>query len=165
MVFFSTCFQKPFRLLEEPVHPGFVPAAVLATGRGGKFLEPRPFGRFGPTQDARPLISEGVFLVASITKPVTSTAVMLLVEEGYLNLDQQVIDFIPEFGRRGKEQVRIWHLLTHTSGLPDMLQENVQLREAHAGLDQFIEGICNCGLLFPPGTSISYQSFGIAIFG
>lgn len=161
----STQLQKAYCLLEEAVHTGFMPAAVLAIGRGGRFLEPRAFGRFGPAQDGRPLTPDGVFLVASITKPVTATAAMLFVEEGYLNLDQQVIDFIPEFGKRGKEQVRIWHLLTHTSGLPDMLPENVQLREAHAGLDRFIEGICDCGLLFSPGTNVSYQSCGIAILG
>ncbi len=44
-----------------------------------------------------------------------------------------------------------------------MLPQNVALRAAHAGLDQFVAGICQCDLLFPPGTRVSYQSCGFAM--
>jgi CubicO group peptidase (beta-lactamase class C family) len=104
-----------------------------------------------------------IFLVASITKPVTATAAMLLVERGKLTLDEPVVSFVPEFAGKGKEKVLVRHLLTHTSGLPDQLQENQELRAGHAPLKEFVQRICQVDLLFPPGTNVSYQSCGFAM--
>jgi CubicO group peptidase (beta-lactamase class C family) len=153
------------RLVAGMVADGYLGAAVLRVGRGGRFLAPMAFGRLRPAPEAPPVDGDSIFLVASITKPVTATAVVMLAEDGALSLEQPVTDFIPEFGQRGKEGIRLWHLLTHTSGLPDMLPQNVRLRERHAGLAQFVEGICECDLLFAPGTNVRYQSMGIMILG
>lgn len=60
----------------------------------------------------------------------------------------------------GKELIRVEHLLTHTSGLPDMLPADQVLRERHAQLPEFAEQVCCCDLLFAPGTKVSYQSMG-----
>jgi len=57
--------------------------------------------------------------VASISKPVTATAVLCLVEDGLLELDRSVQKYIAEFTGDGKEAVTVRHLLTHTSGLRD----------------------------------------------
>jgi CubicO group peptidase (beta-lactamase class C family) len=51
-------------------------------------------------------------------------------------------------------------LLTHTSGLPDMLPENIKLREANAPLGEFVKGAMTTPLLFEPGKSFSYSSMG-----
>jgi beta-lactamase class C len=59
--------------------------------------------------------------------------------------------------------VTVEHLLTHTSGLPDMLPENIELRRRHAALDDFVAGTCRAPLLFKPGTKVSYQSMGILL--
>ena len=62
-------------------------------------VSPRFFGRNGPGPD-NPLIGpDALFLVASITKPVTVTAVMMLVERGELALDDRVAEFVPAFAR------------------------------------------------------------------
>jgi len=61
--------------------------------------------------------------------------------------------------------VLLLHLLTHTSGLPDMLPDNTALRQRHAPLSVFIERICRTPLLFPPGTQVRYQSMGTALIG
>jgi CubicO group peptidase (beta-lactamase class C family) len=114
---------------------------------------------------AAPVTSETVFLVASVTKPVVAAAVMLLVERGHLALDQPAAEALPEFEQSGKEAVTIRHLLTHTSGLPDMLPENQALREEHAPLSEFVRRVCRLRLEFPPGTRIQYQSMGTATLG
>jgi beta-lactamase class C len=101
-----------------------------------------------------------VFLLASITKPMTAIAVMQLVDRGLVKLGDPVQKYIPEFGD-GRVVVR--HLLTHTSGLPDMLPENEALRKRHAGLKEFVAGACQVPLLFAPGTKQSYQSMGILL--
>lgn len=61
--------------------------------------------------------------------------------------------------------MRVYHLLTHTSGLPDMLPENVALRQQHAPLSEFVKRSCTTPLLFAPGTNCRYQSMGIALLG
>ena len=101
--------------------------------------------------------------MASITKPLTAIAVMMLVERGHVSLDQPVVDWLPKFGRHGKETVLVRHLLTHTSGLPDMLPNDTQLRTAHKPLSAFVEEIYDLPLLFPPGTKVNYQSMGFAL--
>src|SRR5262245_16643224 len=145
--------QRACDMLQGWVDSGEIPSAALCVGRRGRVEEPRFFG----------VPSDALFLVASITKPVTAAAVMLLVERGYLTLDDLVTATIPEFRQNGKGDVRLRHLLTHTSGLPDMLPENLELRQRHAPLEAFVEGTCRQSLLFAPGTLVSYQSMGFAI--
>jgi CubicO group peptidase (beta-lactamase class C family) len=142
---------------------GRIPAAALCVGRGHAAEAPRFFGRHGPGPADPPLGADALFLVASITKPVTATAVMRLVERGLLALDDRVAEFLPAFGRGGKQEVRLRHLLTHTSGLPDMLPDNEALRAAHAPLSAFLDGIARQPLLFPPGSRVQYQSMGFAL--
>jgi CubicO group peptidase (beta-lactamase class C family) len=111
------------------------------------------------------LKEDAIFLVASITKPIVATAVMLLMERGHLTLADRVVDFLPEFGRNGKYGVELRHLLTHTSGLPDMLPDNLELRQSHASLERFVERTCDEPLAFPPGRGVQYQSMGFAVLG
>ena len=72
--------------------------------------------RVVPSREA--MTTDTIFDVASLTKVVaTTTAVMMLLEQGRLGLDERVATYIPEFGRYGKQRITIRHLLTHTSGL------------------------------------------------
>lgn len=154
-----------YGLLGRWVEEGRVPGAATQVTRGGVWMPPRGFGRMAPAPDAAPLPPDAVFLVASVTKPLTCLAAVMLAERGLIALDQPVNEVVPEFRGRGKEEVRVIHLLTHTSGLPDMVPANLELRRRHAGLDEFIRHTCECDLLFRPGTSVSYQSMGIAMLG
>ena len=76
--------QRAYDLLEQwtqgPDAP--VPAATMIVGRRGRVVAPRFFGRQGPEPDAPPLRPDGMFLMASITKPVTCLAALMLVERG-----------------------------------------------------------------------------------
>jgi len=92
-------------------------------------------------------------------------AVLQLIERGHFTLADRVIDFIPEFGREGKYGIEVRHLLTHTSGLPDMLHDNVELRQANVSLEKFVARTCEESLTFPPGRGVQYQSMGFAILG
>jgi CubicO group peptidase (beta-lactamase class C family) len=155
--------QRAFDLLTEWTRTDKVPAAAVCVGRGGKMLEPRFFGRQRLDAGSRPLRKDALFLTASITKPVTATAVMILVERGKLALGDRVADYVPRFAQNGKQDVQVRHLLTHTSGLPDMLPNNEALRAAHQPLATFINETCLQPLAFPPGTKVSYQSTGFAM--
>ncbi|OAI50517.1 hypothetical protein AYO44_17715, partial [Planctomycetaceae bacterium SCGC AG-212-F19] len=161
--FIPARLQQAFDLLADWARKGRVPAAALCVGRKGKMVEPFLVGRQRPGEDA-PLRKDGQFLIASITKPVAAaTAVMLLVERGLVALQDPVGMHVPKFAANGKQEVRVLHLLTHTSGLPDMLPNNDKLRAAHKPLAAFIDETCALPLLFPPGTKVNYQSMGIAM--
>jgi CubicO group peptidase (beta-lactamase class C family) len=157
--------DRVYQFLDKAVQTGRLPGAAILIARHGVRLPIRTFGRQYLTSDSPPIQAETIFLTASITKPVTVTATMLLVERGKLLLDDPVAGIIPEFAARDKGQVTLRHLMTHTSGLPDMLPEDRQLRAQHAPLAEFVQRICDTPLLFPPGANIHYQSCGTAMLG
>jgi CubicO group peptidase (beta-lactamase class C family) len=144
--------------LQELVEEGVIPAASTAIGRRGKLALSAAYGRRGPEDDSPRTETDTIFLLASLTKPVVCAGIMLLIQQGRLCLDQPVVSLVPEFG---KEKVLVRHLMTHTSGLPDQLSNNVALRTRHAPLADFIDEVCALELRFPPGTKVSYQSMGI----
>jgi CubicO group peptidase (beta-lactamase class C family) len=157
--------HRAYRFLDEAVQTGKLPGAALLVARHGIPMAPRPFGKLHPTRDAPPIRPNTIFLIASITKPVVVSALMLLVERGTLLLDEPAAMYVPEFGTRSKETITLRHLMTHTSGLPDMLPENDELRADHAPLAEFVRRIYDLEPSFASGTEISYQSMGIAILG
>jgi CubicO group peptidase (beta-lactamase class C family) len=88
---------------------------------------------------------------------------MLLVERGLLSLDDPVQKHLPGFAGGDRPFVLVRHLLSHISGLPDMVPTNLELRRAHAPLSEFVADALTCPLLFPPGTGFSYQSAGVLL--
>ncbi len=165
---FPRRLQVAYDLLEKwttgPDAP--IPGAALLVGRGDKTVAPRFFGRQGPERDAPPIRRDALFLLASITKPVVYMAALQMVERGLLNLSDKVTRYIPEFAAHGKEDVLVFHLFTHTSGLPDMLSNNAELRAKHAPLKAFLDGAArDTKLAFKPGTQLRYQSMGTAVVG
>ena len=140
------------------------PAASLAVGRRGRLLEPICHGRRGPEPDAEPVRPDDLFLIASLTKPITYLGGMLMVERGLLGLSEPVIERLPEFAPHGKAATLVQHLFTHTSGLPDMLPNNRELRRQQAPLDAFLRHVCeDTAPLFPPGSGFQYQSMGTLV--
>jgi CubicO group peptidase (beta-lactamase class C family) len=141
-----------------------IPGGAILVGRKGKVVPPRFFGRQGPERDAPVIRKDALFLMATITKPVVYFGAMILVERGQLNLSDRVTRYVPEFKAHGKEETLVGHLCTHTSGLPDMLKDNAQLRRDHAPLKKFLAGALEDTVpLFPAGTKLSYQSMGTAV--
>jgi len=146
--------NKCIEMIGEQTSSGQVSAATISVRHKGRVLQ-RAFGK-ATTVDA-------VFLIASITKPMTATALMILVDRREVSLSDPVQRFIPEFRGEGRELVLVKHLLTHTSGLPDMLPEDQDLRKAHAPLAEFVERTCRTPLLFKPGSEVRYQSMGFLL--
>ncbi|MGV3721846.1 MAG: serine hydrolase domain-containing protein, partial [Actinomycetota bacterium] len=151
-------------LCERATQSGEIPGLALVVARHGRVLLDAAWG----SRDAsgnRPATPDTVWLIASVTKPVVCAGIGLLLERGALTLDDPVQRFIPELEGQDRAGITLRHLLTHTSGLPDMLPENTKLRQQHAPLRDFVRQICATPLLFSPGTEIRYQSTGIALLG
>jgi len=104
-----------------------------------------------------------LYLVASLTKPVVAAAVLTLVNEGELLLNERVGVRLPEWNRGERRKITLRHLLCHTSGLPDQLPDNIEMRDRHASLDEFYEGAVQTPLEFSPGSRAQYQSMGFVV--
>lgn len=111
---------KPIlELCEGWVEDGSTPALIVLVARQGVIFLHEAWGRLGPEPDSPLVVRDSLFGVASISKVVAATAVMLLVEEGKIGLHRPVQEYIPEFSAEGTEKILVRHLLTHTSGLRD----------------------------------------------
>jgi CubicO group peptidase (beta-lactamase class C family) len=110
-------FDSVVAYLRSQVDSAF-PSAVVAVGSGGRIVLLEAVGHYG-IDDPRPVTPETVYDLASLTKVIgLTTACMMLVKEGKLDLDAPVQRYVPAFQGAGKEHVTIRHLLTHSSGLP-----------------------------------------------
>ncbi|MCA9028501.1 MAG: beta-lactamase family protein [Planctomycetaceae bacterium] len=143
---------------------GTVPALAVDFVRGDGCLErPLLYGRQLLADESGTIRDDAIFLVASLTKPFVAMATMLLVDQGKLSLNERVRDLIPEMDDTPKRPMTVRHLLTHTSGLPDMLPNNRQLREQQSPFQKFLEGTLAVTLDFPPGYGVQYQSMGFVL--
>ena len=146
-------FEEASRLIRAQTDSGDVVAAVLHVRRAGQEMS----RAFGAARIDLP------FLIASPTKPMTASSVLWLRDRRELALSDPVSKYLPAFRDGERGDVTIRHLLTHTSGLPDMLPDNTELRAQHAPLSEFVARTCRTPLLFRPGTKVSYQSMGILL--
>ncbi len=138
------------------VKEGKLRAACVRVRQGGELIWEKAFGE-AKTIDAK-------FLIASITKPMTAAGVMKLVDAGKVRLEDPASRYLPELGTTGdRGRITVLHLLTHTSGLPDMLPENTELRKKNAPLSEFVRIGLQTPLLFAPGTKTSYSSTAILL--
>jgi CubicO group peptidase (beta-lactamase class C family) len=147
-------------ILTEETKSKRVTAASILVARRGVIVLRGGWGTLTPDAGSGKAGPETVYLLASISKPITYLMLMLLVERGLVSLADPVQKYLPEFKGPEREKVHVKDLLTHTSGLPDMLPENIKLREANAPLSDFVKGAMTTPLLFKPGTSFSYSSMG-----
>ncbi|HYI95436.1 MAG TPA: serine hydrolase domain-containing protein [Bryobacteraceae bacterium] len=152
-------------ILESEVKDRSLGAASILVARQGKIILQRSFGRLSSKEGSATVAPDSVFLLASITKPVTACALMLLVERGKVSLSDPVSRYLPEFTGDDRARIRVRDLLAHTSGLPDMLPENTELRRANVPLKEFVLRAYKTPLLYPPGTSFRYQSMGTLLAG
>ena len=120
-------------LCQSYVDKGELPGMVVLIASRGEIVLHQAFG-MADAQSGRPMQKDDIFRIASQTKAITATAVMMLWEEGKFELDDPISKYIPEFkdpqvidtfnpadssftGRPAKREITIRHLLTHTSGV------------------------------------------------
>ncbi|MCX6544836.1 MAG: DUF1343 domain-containing protein [Acidobacteria bacterium] len=110
------------KVIERAIADKQLPGAVLLVGRGSEVVYLKAYGMRALVPQPERMTLDTIFDMASLTKVIaTTTSIMILVEEGRIRLNDRVATFIPDFGRHGKNQITIRHLLTHYSGLrPDL---------------------------------------------
>jgi len=146
---------------------GAAPGVCIGVARAGQVLFAKGYGKADLENDVA-VTPESIFRIASITKQFTAAAIMKLVEQGKVKLDEPVKTYIPEF-QESAAGVTVRHLLTHTSGLPDFTDLR-EAREAIGGrVDVTYRDIValfeKLPLLFQPGEKHEYCNTGYLVLG
>lgn len=137
------------------------PGGVLWLEREGTVYR-KAYGERAQVPASEPMTDDTIFDMASLTKVIACTpAVMLLVEEGGLRLDDPVVRHLPEFAANGKEAITIRQLLTHTSGL----RPDVSLKPDWSGTKAAIELACAEELRAQPDERFIYSDTGPILLG
>jgi CubicO group peptidase (beta-lactamase class C family) len=112
-------FERVEQEMQAAVDRGVFPGAVLLVREGERVFYLRAFGERQVEPQRAPMQESTIFDLSSLTKPLaTGVAVMLLVRDGKVHLDDRVTRFFHNFGVYGKTHVTMRHLLCHSSGLP-----------------------------------------------
>jgi CubicO group peptidase (beta-lactamase class C family) len=149
-------------VVQEEIQAGHLPGAVVLVGRGNRVLYHKAFGLEVAEPFQEPMRKDTVFDMASLTKPIaTAAAVLVLVDRGRLDPNDLVAKYLPAFACDGKENVRLRHLLTHTSGLPAYTDANdLKTRYGSPCPDKVIEKICSLKAQSEPGEKFRYSCLG-----
>jgi CubicO group peptidase (beta-lactamase class C family) len=150
-------------LIGAAVAGGGIPGAVAAAGRGPWTLATWMAGQADSTPGAeRPMSTGTVFDVASLTKVVgTATVVLALAGRGLLQLSDPVTRYLPGFAAFRERPATVWHLLTHTSGLPATRTFYQWCRTRR----ELLTALLATPLAASPGTAVTYSDLGFIALG
>ena len=145
-----------------------IKALSLSIVKDGKNLYTKGYG-FTSVESGNIVTPETRFVTGSITKLFTATAIMQLVEQGKLDLNKKLIEYIPNFKLKDNrfKDITLLHLLTHSSGLPWDKELNKAKSDSTA-LKEFVFSLYDTKLQFSPGEKFSgetYSNTGYDILG
>ena len=170
------------KVMETHVAQQKIAGGVTLLARHGKIAHLGVYGMMD-VEAGKPMTPDTIFRIASMTKPITSVAVMMLYEEGHFRLNEPVSKYIPAFKEMhvmppesaedsaqpvpATRQITIWHLLTHTSGLTYHWNERLGPQYAAADithgllqdastLDEKMKVLATLPLLYQPGAEFEY---------
>ena len=144
------------------VAAGDLPGAVVLVWHAGHTVYRKAFGHRAVVPEPEAMTVDTIFDLASLTKVVaTTTAVMLLVEEGRVRLGLPAARYLPGFGRHGKQGITVEHLLTHVSGL----RAGFDLAAEFEGYETAVERAFAERPVAPPGARFIYSDLNFVLLG
>jgi CubicO group peptidase (beta-lactamase class C family) len=171
--FSSARLEHAAAVLRQDVEQGLIPGAVLAIARAGRLAYGGAFG-FRDRETKAPMGLDAIFRIASMTKPITSVAALMLAEEGRLDIAAPVAQYLPEFAdmtvgverRQAARTMTVQDLLRHTSGLTyagfgdspvQMLWRDANLMDESETVAATVARLGTLPLMFEPGTTWEYS--------
>jgi CubicO group peptidase (beta-lactamase class C family) len=169
--------------MQADIDAGRIPGAVMLVARDGAIAYEKALGRLDPAQDT-PMAMDSIFRIYSMTKTIVSVAVMMLVEEGRVLLNDPIADYLPEFAQPevgvvreedgnqtlvrvpARQAITVQDLLRHTSGLTygifgESLVKTAYQQAAVGSVrdnsDDFIAKLAKLPLAYEPGTVWEYS--------
>ena len=137
-----------------------IPGLAVAVVRDGRIVATQAYGLANLELNV-PVTLDTVFPIASLDKQLTASGIMLLVQDGKVRLDDEISNYFanPPASWKG---IRVAHLLSHSSGLPDVVKEEVGGQPFMSySTEQLLSNVKRQSLLFPPGTGYHYSDAGL----
>jgi CubicO group peptidase (beta-lactamase class C family) len=170
--------ERARQLCARWVEEDHTPSLCACVARRGVIVLDEAWGVLGPEPDAGPLTTDAIFPIASLTKPITTTLVMQLVEAGVLGLNRPAIDYLPELKGEGVGDILVHHLLTHTAGYGFFLQHHVDKKRndrsfelppcppwRHPNVHEMLSMLWDAPLDTAPGQVMNYANHHYALLG
>jgi CubicO group peptidase (beta-lactamase class C family) len=163
--------------VQRGIERGDLASAVVLARLGEELAYEGVFGVACQAPEMHATTRATLYDLASLTKVMaTTSAVWLLVADGKLELDQPVAEYLPRFAERGKQHVRVRHLLTHSSGLrpwrafySDLHEREVRRGErllgTEAAREQIVGRILRAALVHEPGAAAVYGDLDFIVLG
>ena len=149
-------------IIQQAIHDATIPGAVLIVGHNGQVVYRKAYGSRALEPRREGMTLDTIFDLASLTKVIaTTTAVMQLVEQGKVRLNDPVAKYLPEFAQNGKEDITIRQLLTHYSGL----EPDLDLKTAWEGKGTAYRMAFADTPQDPPGSRFSYSDINFIVLG
>ncbi|RCL46467.1 MAG: class A beta-lactamase-related serine hydrolase [Halieaceae bacterium] len=166
--------SKITEFVDREIADGNLVGTVTLVARHGQVVHFEAAGRYG-LEDDRPMETDALFRIFSMTKPITTVAAMILYEEGAFHLGDPVAKYLPELANMllsidgelvpTRSQMTIEHLMTHTAGLTNgwHIEHPVERAYRDAALRQspdlktYIDKLSNLPLRFEPGARYHYS--------
>lgn len=152
------------RSIAEQIKERRIPGLSIAVIRDGKVIKATGYG-FANLETQAPATKDTVYEIGSISKQFASEAVMLLVEDGKLNLDDPIRKYLPANAPETWQKITVRNLLNHTSGLKDWteIKEFSYRREYRA--EEFIDLVRSFPLVFQPNETWGYSNTNLPLIG
>ena len=148
--------------IEQAIQEKQVPGAVLIVGHDGQVIYRKAYRSRALEPRREPMTLDTVFDLASLTKViVTTTAVMQLVEQGKVRLNDPVVKYLPEFAPNGKDEITVRQLLTHYSGL----EPDLDLKTPWEGKETAYRMAWAETPQDPPGSKFTYSDINFIVLG
>ena len=139
-----------------------MPGAVVVVADRDEILYQQAFGNRQIEPVVEPMTPDTVFDMASLTNPIaTATSVMHLVQQGKIDVDRPVADYLPPFGKNGKQEITVAELLLHVGGL---IPDN-SLRDYQDGTEKAWQRIYDLKPIAPRGEKFAYTDVGFLVLG
>ncbi len=158
--------QRLDSIAGAPVRRGQVPGMAVAVVKGRDTLLLKGYG-MADLENLVPVTPQTVFRIGSVTKQFTSAAVMQLVEQGKIGLDDPITKYFPSAPQQ-QRGVLVRHLLNHTSGIPsytDIGERFGRVSRLDLSRDSLLGVVAPMPLMFEPGTHFYYNNTGYFMLG
>lgn len=140
-----------------------IPGAAIAVVKNGKVIKTNGYG-IASVEFNAPATKETVFEIGSVSKQITAAAVMLLVEDSKINLDEKISKYLPHTPDTWKN-ITVRHLLTHTSGVKSYTSLGGFELSKRYKVGNFIKELSPQPLDFEPGSAYRYSNSGYSLLG
>jgi CubicO group peptidase (beta-lactamase class C family) len=154
-------------MAKRMLQKGRFPGLTIAVVHKGKIVYSKAFGVKNIDTGAKMSI-RSLFHQASVTKPFVATAIMQLVEQGKVNLDDPVTKYLPYFKLADKRYkiITVRQMVTHTSGMPDVRDYEWDKPVYDDGaLERYVRSLSDKKLIFAPGESMRYSNMAFEVLG